>query len=667
MKKTYSRANKRFFTSISAVILIGAFAMPAYAQEVDDEPVVASVEKVAKDQIALPQLSDEDKAKLLSSLNTPYRIDKNRDKYRHPLETLEFFGIKPGDKVVEIWPGQGWYSSILAPYLKSNNGQLIAAHFDTSTTNSPLVKSMVDDFAKKYANSPEIYGDVKIVPFGPRSKDLVEPNSVDAIVTFRNIHNWMNQGWADKAFDDFYKALKPGGLLGIEEHRADEDSPQDPLAADGYVREDYVIDMAKDAGFVLVGKSQINSNPKDTKDYPFGVWTLPPVGRTAPIGKPDNPDFDKTKYMAIGESDRMTLLFAKPLNPPIMVASTNTSDKATKGKFNPVKVVFDAVKSKTSAKSTKTASALPTSDTNKTLQPTNDSVKNTAIDTTTKIDDANNQIKPIENKEVKVETKIAQNTIPVPIPVPVKVDLKPTLETKTEIKPTQETPKVKAESKSEIELPEFSVPEWNGNTKEKTEANKTLEEKDTNELALDTVEAPNSDAKSVTIAKYVNTKTKKANTKKAEPVIAEKEKSGTKSVQNKATSAKEKTNTASKNESKTNSKDKKALASSKEKPTKDDKTKSAQKTTKPEPKTTIKGKTADKNTKAKATDKNEKPTTKGKNTKTTEAQKSKASNSQSKSTKSDTKKTDSKTGGSKTTNKKSANSPDWVVPNKKKK
>lgn len=662
MKKTYSRANKRFFTSISAAILIGAFAMPAFAQEVDDEPVVASVEKVAKDQIALPQLSDEDKAKLLSSLNTPYRIDKARDKYRHPLETLEFFGIKPGDKVVEIWPGQGWYSSILAPYLKNNNGQLIAAHFDTSTTSSPLVKSMVDDFAKKFANAPETYGDVKIVPFGPRSKDLVEPNSVDAIVTFRNIHNWMNQGWADKAFDDFYKALKPGGLLGIEEHRADEDSPQDPLAADGYVREDYVIDMAKDAGFVLVGKSQINSNPKDTKDYPFGVWTLPPVGRTAPIGKPDNPDFDKTKYMAIGESDRMTLLFAKPLNPPIMVASANTNVKATKGKFNPVKVVFDAVKNKTSAKSTKTASALPASDTNKVIQPTNDSVKIAASDTTTKINDANNQVKPIENQEVKAETKIAQNTIAVPIPAPVKVDLKPTIETKTEIKPTQETPNIKTETKSEIELPEFSVPDWNGNAKEKAQADKTLEEKNTHELALDTVEAPNADAKSVTIAKSVNLKAKKSSTKKTEPVIAEKEKSGTKSVQNKGTSTKEKTNIASKNESKTNSKDKKTVASSK-----DDKTKSAQKTTKPVPKTITKGKTTDKNTKAKATDKNEKPTTKGKNTKTTEAQKSKTSNSQSKSTKSDTKKTDSKTGGSKTTNKKSANSPDWVVPNKKKK
>lgn len=637
--------------------MIGAFAMPAHAQEVDDEPVVASVEKVAKDQIALPQLSDEDKAKLLSSLSTPYRIDKARDKYRHPFETLEFFGIKPGDKVVEIWPGQGWYSSILAPYLKNNNGQLIAAHFDTSTTNSPLVKSMVDDFAKKFANSPETYGDVKIVPFGPRSKDLVEPNSVDAIVTFRNIHNWMNQGWADKAFDDFYKALKPGGLLGIEEHRADEDSPQDPLAADGYVREDYVIDMAKDAGFVLVGKSQINSNPKDTKDYPFGVWTLPPVGRTAPLGKPDNPDFDTSKYMAIGESDRMTLLFAKPLNPPIMVAST--SEKPTKNKFNPVKVVFDAVKNKTSAKNTKTIAALPTTDTNKIVQTTNDSVKIAASDTTTKINDANDQI--------KTETKIAQNTIPVPVPVPVKVDLKPTLETKTEVKPTQEAAKIQTEPKTEIELPEFSVPEWNGNTKEKTEANKTLEAKDTNELAQDTVEAPNPDEKSVTIAKSVNSKSKKPSTKKAEPVIAEKEKSTTKSVQNKGTSAKEKTITASKNESKTNSKDKKAVASSK-----DDKTKSAQKGTKPEPKTTTKGKTTDKNTKAKATDKNEKPTTKGKNTKTTEAQKSKTSNSQSKSTKPDTKKTDakkpdSKASGSKTTNKKSANSPDWVVPNKKKK
>lgn len=666
MKKTYSRANKRFFTSISAVILISSFSMSAYAQEADDEPVVASIEKVAKDQIALPQLSSEDKAKLLSSLNTPYRIDKNRDKYRHPLETLEFFGIKPGDKVVEIWPGQGWYSSILAPYLKSNNGQLIAAHFDTSTTNSPLVKSMVDDFTKKYANSPDIYGDVKIVPFGPRSKDLVEPNSVDAIVTFRNIHNWMNQGWADKAFDDFYKALKPGGLLGIEEHRADEDSPQDPLAADGYVREDYVIDMAKDAGFVLVGKSQINSNPKDTKDYPFGVWTLPPVGRTAPLGKPDNPDFDKTKYAAIGESDRMTLLFAKPLNPPIMVASTNVAEKAPKGKFNPVKVVFDAVKNKTTAKGTKNINTVPSSDTSKIVQPTNETIKVATLDTTTKSNDIDNQGNIIENKEVKAETKIAQTTIPVPVPV--KVDLKPETETKTVAKSEQEDTKPQIEQKTEVQLPEFSIPDWAGSSKDKNETEKTTEQKANNELALDVTETPNIDTQAVAIAKSATSKSKKPSAKKAEPIVAEKEKTSTKSAQKKGDSTKSKTIASSKDEGKNNPKDKKTAATTKNKTqTNEVKSKSAQKSTKLDPKASAKGKTTDKNTKAKATDKNEKPVTKGKNTKNTEVQKSKTTNSKDKSTKPDAKKTDTKATGSKTTNKKGANSPDWVVPNKKKK
>ncbi len=279
------------------------------------------------------------------------RVEINRDKYRHPEQTIEFFGIKPDATVIEIWPGQGWYTSILGPYLKSGGGHLVAANFDTTTTSSDLVQKVVDSFRDKFSSHPEVYGDVQIVPFGPRSGAMVPDGTADAVLTFRNIHNWMAQGWSDKAFDDFYRALKPGGVLGIEEHRADEDTPQDPMAADGYVRQDYVISLAKDAGFELIDSSEINANTKDTKDHPFGVWTLPPVLRSSPMGQAPNPKFDSNRYNAIGESDRMTLLFRKPLKvdkPPVMVEKSGPI---------PIPVFFGDKKAKKGKSNTKTAVA----------------------------------------------------------------------------------------------------------------------------------------------------------------------------------------------------------------------------------------------------------------------------------------------------------------------
>lgn len=268
--------------------------------------------------------TSEHRAALEAAVNNPLRIDKARDKYRHPIETIEFFGVLPSDTIIEIWPGQGWYSSILGPYLKSGGGHFIGAHFDTASTSSNLVRQIVDSFRNRFGAKESEFGDLSIVPFGPRSRALGAENSVDAVLTFRNIHNWMAQGWAEKAFDDFYKVLKPGGILGIEEHRADDNSPQDPLAEDGYVREDYVIDMAKEAGFELIARSPINANHKDTKDHPFGVWTLPPVGRTSAPGQPENINFDKSRYVEIGESDRMTLLFRKPIAPPKPTKASTT-------------------------------------------------------------------------------------------------------------------------------------------------------------------------------------------------------------------------------------------------------------------------------------------------------------------------------------------------------
>lgn len=307
LKQSFER---RFVRKGRKLLLASCFAFFTFC------PLIASAQNNVNTSIdapLVPLLKPEDKQLLINAYNNPARIGRNRDIYRHPVETLEFFGVRPSDTVIEIWPGQGWYSSILGPYLKSGNGRLIAAHFDTSTTNSPIVKQVVDTYSYKYGANTNDYGNVNIVPFGPRSPQLAPKNSVDSILTFRNAHNWMAQGWAEKAFEDFFAALKPGGILGIEEHRQDESVPQDPLAADGYVREDFIIDLATEAGFELVAKSEINANPKDTKDHPFGVWTLPPVSRSAPMGQPENPDFDKRPFLKIGESDRMTLVFRKPI------------------------------------------------------------------------------------------------------------------------------------------------------------------------------------------------------------------------------------------------------------------------------------------------------------------------------------------------------------------
>jgi predicted methyltransferase len=222
--------------------------------------------------------------------------DTARDKYRHPIETLTFFGIKPDMTVVEIWPGGGWYTDILAPYLH-DHGKLYAVI--SSGENAA-------EYKKKLADDPARFGKVTVTQLDPPDKMEIAPaGSADMVVTFRNVHNWMRRGYGEGVFKAMYAALKPGGILGVEEHRGDLSKPQDPKAASGYVREDYVIRLAEQAGFQLAGKSEINANPRDTKDYTKGVWTLPPTLRLG--------DTDKAKYLAIGESDRMTLKFVKPI------------------------------------------------------------------------------------------------------------------------------------------------------------------------------------------------------------------------------------------------------------------------------------------------------------------------------------------------------------------
>ncbi len=254
-------------------------------------------------------VSAADNAELRAAINGEHRTAsyRARDDARHPYQTLEFFGITPDMTVVELWPGGGWYTEILAPYL-SNNGLLYAAHFDPQTEVDYFRRSYAR-FADKLAADPSIYSEVQVTVFDPPHKlDIAPPGSADAVLTFRNVHNWyMRGGGEDKltaAFRAMYTALKPGGILGVVDHRLPEERPFSDQDASGYMRTDLVIDVARDVGFVLVDGSEINANPADTADHPKGVWTLPPSLR---LGE-EKADY----YLTIGESDRMTLKFVKP-------------------------------------------------------------------------------------------------------------------------------------------------------------------------------------------------------------------------------------------------------------------------------------------------------------------------------------------------------------------
>ncbi len=240
--------------------------------------------------------------------------DKSRDQYRHPVEALTFWGLAPGMTILEVQPGGGWWTEILAPYAKRTGGKLYVTAADLANPAlSEASRKGRADFEARFASKPDLYGRIDFVNWGPKSAPLPK-DTFDFILTARSVHNWMSSpGWIEKVFGDFYGALKPGGILAVEEHRANP-GPQDPKATSGYVTEAFVIEQAEKAGFKLVAKSEINANAKDTKDHPFGVWTLPPALRSTPVGstQPDDPNFDHSKYLAIGESDRMTLKFVKP-------------------------------------------------------------------------------------------------------------------------------------------------------------------------------------------------------------------------------------------------------------------------------------------------------------------------------------------------------------------
>ena len=228
-------------------------------------------------------------------------VNRVRDAFRHPRESLEFWGLKPGMTVVEVSPSGGYWTEILAPYLRDKGHYIAALSPDVPDDEEGSTK-------KKWLASVEaraaFFGPVKVVRFGKGALDLGAPGSADLIVTFRNLHNWVGDGYADEALAACFRALKPGGILGIEDHRGRTDVAQDPKAANGYIREDYTIALVEKAGFKLVGKSEINANPRDTKDWVDGVWTLPP---TLSQG-----DRDREKYVAIGEADNFVLKFEKP-------------------------------------------------------------------------------------------------------------------------------------------------------------------------------------------------------------------------------------------------------------------------------------------------------------------------------------------------------------------
>jgi predicted methyltransferase len=239
-------------------------------------------------------------AKLAAAIAAPNRPagDKARDGARHPQASLEFWGLKPNQTVIEVAPGAGYWSEILAPYAKDTGGHYIAA------TGKP------DQKLPEKFNDKAVYGDIHYTVFSNTSGPMGPANSADLVLTARNIHDWLwTPGMAEKSMRDFYAVLKPGGILAVEDHRADP-RPQKGDARDGYVATSTIVGLAEKAGFKLEAKSEINANPKDKKDHPFGVWTLPPVRRSAETG--DNPKFDHSKYDAIGESDRMTLRFRKP-------------------------------------------------------------------------------------------------------------------------------------------------------------------------------------------------------------------------------------------------------------------------------------------------------------------------------------------------------------------
>lgn len=274
-----------------ASLLVASIAVSSFVLLLGSPPAVADEEAEARAKL---------EAIIAGDHRTPSYV--KRDQYRHPLETLLFFGVRPDMTVVEIWPGGGWYTEILGPFL-NEKGKYYAAHRNRDTSDERILAG-IKRYEEKLAERPEQYSGVIITELSRKKGDIAPAGSADMVLTFRNIHNWMKFGFERHVFDAMFMALKPGGILGVVEHRADPNEFPDPQALSGYVHEEQVIQMAEAAGFKLAGKSEVNANPKDTRNHPMGVWALPPSLKLK--------EQDRDKFIAIGESDRMTMKFVKP-------------------------------------------------------------------------------------------------------------------------------------------------------------------------------------------------------------------------------------------------------------------------------------------------------------------------------------------------------------------
>ncbi len=274
------------FKSLLALGLVAGAALPVIAAQGGSRAAAA------------PAVPPALAAALKAANRTPANLA--RDRYRNPGPTLAFFGVKPTDTVVEIWPGGGWYTEILAPYLAGRGNYYAAVPAGRGT----------ERFGQFVATKPDAYGKVKIATFPVLAQGgtPVPPGSADVVLTFRNVHNWMGsesgQSIAPEAFKQIFAMLKPGGTLGVVDHRLPESADVAREKSSGYLKTSTVRRLAEQAGFRFAGASEVNANPKDTADWPDGVWTLPPTLRKG--------DVDRAKYLAIGESDRMTLKFVKP-------------------------------------------------------------------------------------------------------------------------------------------------------------------------------------------------------------------------------------------------------------------------------------------------------------------------------------------------------------------
>jgi len=259
--------------------------------------------------------TDEIQSRVEAVLDDDHRAEENRgrDRFRNPAETLAFFGWQPEMEIAEIWPAGGWYTEILAP-LTREQGVYFAAGFSMTADRTPQWrKDYQKQFAEKLEADPDVYGHVVMTGLSiPERPTFAPPGSLDMVLTFRNVHNWVNGDYAPEMFDAMYRALKPGGVLGVVEHRAEPGTPRENVPDDGYMTEDHVIELAEGAGFVLEEKSEINANPDDSRKHPEGVWSLPPSYRGCRGLDEDKGRECIERYRSIGESDRMTIRFRRP-------------------------------------------------------------------------------------------------------------------------------------------------------------------------------------------------------------------------------------------------------------------------------------------------------------------------------------------------------------------